>query len=192
MLPLVGESETEQLRERVQELEAGPTAVEFDPEGEPVLEFDESAPLPVRAPWTVGGGDVPVRVGVAQITADAGGGMYTISEAWSNAGALELKTNGFEAKTAYAIDDSATWAVDDYVFYIQIQKASGGSEYYIERGAGGPPYYSALANQVAGWQCFTVLYVYDSVGKCVGWYYDNGCGGFAWESPWDVEDPAIL
>jgi len=53
MKPLVGESDVEQLRERVQGLEAGPSAATFDDAGEPVLEFDESTPMPVRAPWVM-------------------------------------------------------------------------------------------------------------------------------------------
>jgi len=65
MKPLVGESDVEQLRERVQGLEAGPSAATFDDAGEPVLEFDESGPSPVRRGWEQHGGDPDRFVGVS-------------------------------------------------------------------------------------------------------------------------------
>lgn len=53
-------------------------------------------------------------------------------------------------------------------------------------------YYSAVDELPANWECFTVLYVFDGCGKCVGWYYADGCGRYLWETKWDVADPGIL
>jgi len=191
MLPRAGESALDQLRERVQGLEEEPAAATFDAEGEPVVEMDEGDEVAARPGWTIHDDDTVVRVGIAKVTDDLGDGMYAISEAWSNAGTPELKTNGFEGRAAYAIDQTTTWAVDDYIFYIQIQKVAGGSEYYIERSAGpGDPVAGNEASQSPP-SCVTI-YRYDHHGHCIGWFYAVYPGPtWTWYSPpeWGCPQP---
>ena len=183
MLPRAGESALDQLRERVQGLEEEPAAATFDAEGEPVVEMDEGDEVAARPGWAVHGGNDPVRTGIAKVVGDVGGGMYMISEARSNAGALELKPNGFDTKTAYTIDLGTTWEVDDYVFYVSIPKASGGNEYYIERSAGPGP----AAYQQPWSNCASIAMV-DAAGRTLGWYYYN-YPNWVWYSPWGYAAP---
>jgi len=180
MLPRAGESAIDQLRERVQGLEEEPVAATFDDAGEPELEFDGSSPERARMPWVMGGGDVPVRAGIAKVTDIIGAGQYKISEAWSNEGTPELKTNGFTDTTAWSIDQGDTWDENDYVFYVQVQKSAGGREYYIERSVGpGTGAHSPLE-----WTCPVNLY-FDDNGRCIGWVKSPS----EWVSPWGVPDP---
>jgi len=79
------------------------------------------------------------RCGTARITANDGGGAYTITETARVAGALAKLTapDGFVDRVAYAIDDSDSWEVDDDVFYMQVptDAAAGTFATYIERGS---------------------------------------------------------
>ena len=80
------------------------------------------------------------KFGAALITANSGGGAYTITEARRSGGALAAMTApaGFVDRVAYAVNGSEQWEVGDPVLYVQVptDEAAGTFTTYIERGAG--------------------------------------------------------
>jgi len=80
------------------------------------------------------------KFGAALITANSGGGAYTITEARRSGGALAAMTApaGFVDRVAYAVNGSEQWEVGDPVLYVQVptDEAAGTFTTYIERGLG--------------------------------------------------------
>jgi len=76
--------------------------------------------------------------GAAIVTANSGGGAYTITEARRTDEALAALTapDGFVDRTAHAIGGCDDYQVDDEVLYWQVPKSDGSYATYIERGAG--------------------------------------------------------
>lgn len=74
--------------------------------------------------------------GAAIVTANSGGGAYTITEARRSDGALVAleAPHGFVDRVAHAIGDTTEFEVDDEVLYWQVPNADGSYATYIERG----------------------------------------------------------
>jgi hypothetical protein len=121
-------------------------------------------PQPVRA-----------RCGTARITANSGGGAYTITETARVGGVLTALTapDGFVGRTAYAVDDSDLWEVGDDVFYIQVptDAAAGTFTTYIERGPEEPG--PATLDTTVGF-CGLLNYRVDARGRIVASQVSTG------------------
>jgi len=90
-----------------------------------------------------------------------------------------------------AVDITArAWDQNTLLSFVRSVEDSAGASGVLVGEPGYPAgYHSAIGNMPLYWECFTVLYVYDKGGKCVGWYYGDE---HTWESPWGVADPEIL
>ena len=189
MVPRVGgETETEQLRERVQRLEGPVVAADISDEGEALVLPDDDGVVLVRKGWTVGASAddrfVAVSTGdtkphVLRLTADeqVDYEAETILPVWRQSKLI----GDNEADAEGGVADQGN---------ISVEIVNAGDNEQAKIVHDGPIGNTQAAAGTMHGVCGSIYY-FDATGHCIGWYtfVTVPAPGWVWTSPWGNPAP---